>query len=111
MDVGHKLNNIKSLVSLILLFRILFILGFRFLSKMSCKITVTNYKARQSKEELHNELDAASKKRIKTAIYNRVIHWFHGIQLAEADDFENKLVGLLSCYATPSLQRYIFRQP
>jgi hypothetical protein len=32
VDVSHRPNHVKSLVSLILLFRILFLLGFRFLS-------------------------------------------------------------------------------
>jgi heat shock protein 1/8 len=44
-------------------------------------------------EEIGNKLDAAGKKKIKAAI-KHVIHWLNGIQHAEADEFEDKLIGL-----------------
>jgi len=44
-------------------------------------------------KEIGNKLGAAGKKKIKAAI-KKVIHWLDGIQHAEADEFEDKLIGL-----------------
>jgi len=44
-------------------------------------------------KEIGNKLGAAGKKKIKAAI-KQVIHWLDGIQHAEADEFEDKLIGL-----------------
>jgi heat shock protein 1/8 len=44
-------------------------------------------------KEIGEKVDVDSRKKIETAIKN-LIHWLDGIQHAEADEFEEKLVGL-----------------
>jgi len=44
-------------------------------------------------KKIGDKLDAAGKKKMKASI-KHVIHWLDGIQHAEANEFEDKLIGL-----------------
>jgi hypothetical protein len=44
-------------------------------------------------KEIGDKFDAASKEKIEVAI-KHVIRWLDGLQHAEADEFEDKLIGL-----------------
>jgi len=65
--------------------------------KVRAKEALENYAYKMrsivNDKEIGNKLGAAGKKKIKAAI-KQVIHWLDGIQHAEADEFEDKLIGL-----------------
>ncbi|GLT77987.1 hypothetical protein SLA2020_495390 [Shorea laevis] len=65
--------------------------------KVRAKEALENYAYKMrnivNDKEIGNKLDTAGKKKIKAAI-KQVIQWLDGIQHAEADEFEDKLIGL-----------------
>jgi heat shock protein 1/8 len=67
------------------------------IKKVKAKETLEKYAYKMrniaNDKEIGDKLDVADKKKIEAAI-NHVIHWLDGIQLAEADEFEDKLIGL-----------------
>jgi heat shock protein 1/8 len=65
--------------------------------KVRAKEALENYAYKMrnivNDKEIGDKLDAAGKKKIEAAI-KHVIHWLDGIQHEEADEFEDKLIGL-----------------
>jgi heat shock protein 1/8 len=67
------------------------------MKKVKAKEALENYAYKMrsivNDKEIGDKFDAASKEKIEAAI-KHVIHWLDGIQHVEADEFEDKLIGL-----------------
>jgi len=77
--------------------------------KVRAKEALENYAYKMrnivNDKEIGNKLDAAGKKKIKAAI-KHMIDWLDGIQHAEADEFEDKLIRLeLICVKLKRMRR------
>jgi heat shock protein 1/8 len=84
----------------------------KYRKKVRAKEALENYAYKMrsivNDKEIGGKLDAAGKEKIEAAI-KQVIHWLDGIQDAEANEFEDKLIGLeLIC--NPIIAK-ISRQP